>query len=53
MEVDDDSEAQVGQKKDETIKKPSRSSNNSVKKFAYFHRMSYTCTLKLFKMIYT
>jgi hypothetical protein len=39
-------------KLNETVKKASRSGNNANKKFSYTYRLSYTCTLTLFKLIY-
>jgi hypothetical protein len=39
-------------KLNETVKKASRSVNNANKKFSYTYRLSYTCTLTLFKLIY-
>lgn len=34
------------------VKKAGRSVNNLSKKFSYVYRLSYTCTMSLFKLIY-
>ena len=39
-------------KSNETIKKAGKTANNSTKAFSYVYRLSYTCTLNLFKIIY-
>ena len=53
IEVDEiKAEDSVEDKKlNETTKKASRTVNNA-KKFSYTYRLSYTCTLTLFKLIY-